>query len=489
MKKLFLLCLVLLITMPVFAQDEATVYTTENGKFQFEIPENWEFMKEEDGKVFLVNVGDVSKYTAMAIKMLDSAPQFESDDEIVQFMFGENVSSFGDYVTDEIGQFKALISETDDAENDTLFIIVSDAELGLLGAVDANVMDAPADLEFLRPVAKQIITSLTYISPQDAPFEELELIKPDISKLTEQYESDDGLLTFNYPEDWIVQSLAENVLLLATSEFTPTSLPDFGMQIFVSRIPQGLGTSGDLLHKILEIIMDSNSSSSNAKILDFNLDGRFAAWVQDDSSDIVMMALLLNEDSFAALIGISGDNPYPDAESLVYAVASTLKITEPDREAINVDTSLLTESYSAFDGRFSFDYPEAWTVEESESGVQVSNVAFDSEEMQTDQIIILVTVYRKSDQENLTSSSSLMDIALTMLPGQRLESANPTEVDLNGHNALVMGLGTPGMDGINVLIDLGDELVGQVLAIADTDEFEQYRDIVYAIASSIELGD
>lgn len=482
------LLLVLLAVFPAFAQDETILYTTTDGKFQFEIPADWEFMKEEEGRVFLVHVGDVAQYTTISIGMTDTAPMFENNLEAVQFMLGSE-ATLDDFEAQQIGDYKVLIQEVDGEEIDTIFAIIL-MEDGVVGVLKANVLDSPVELDFLRPIAESIIASITYIEPASDPFDELDLISPDISELTASYESESGLFAFDYPEDWVIEDYTD-VILLATSELTATSAPDMGIQFGVSHNPTWSGKSEAFLHFLLNSMMDYVSSSEDAYIVDFNLDGRHASRVQDDSTanEIVLLALALDDDIFVAMIGAPSDYDSEEAESIMFAIASTLRVIEPDRELIEVDTSMLTETYSGLDGRYTFNYPDDWVLDTSGELVQLYSTAEgEPDTINDNQVILTVNVFSKSKEEEFDANATLVEVAETIQSPTRLESTPAMEIMINDTPAVVMDMGMSGMDGIVIYVSLNNDLVGQVIAFANPGDFEQYKEIILAITSSIKLG-
>lgn len=483
-----LLILVMLFSLSTYAQDDVDLFTTSDGKFAFEIPYNWELMKEEDGRITIIYVGDedITQYTVISLGFIDGAPTFEDNDDAVQFMLGRNTTA-DDFETEQIGDYTVLLREQDKNEADTLFAIVL-LDDGVIGAVQANEMDFLAELDELRPVVDAIITSVIYIEPQSDPLDSLELITVDTSDLTLDYESEKDI-TFRYPEGWVIQSLGNEVILVATSEFTGVAAPDFGIQIFTSPNPPGATTSGEFLHELLPILMDSLEFSSNAEIVDINLDGRRAAYVEDSSKEIILLAVIIDAKGFAAFIGLPGEEPHPDAETITYAIASTLQRIPPDMESVEVDTSTLTKTHSAANGLYTFSYPEEWRVNDSDGMVQVFN-SEDSldDKIDENEINIIVTVFSKSKEEGIDRNATLVEVAEAIQSPTRLNDTPPTELLINGTPAVMMDMGIAGIGGKVVYVELNSDLVGQVMTIINEGDFNMYQETVLAIASSIELN-
>ena len=387
---MFLMC------FPLLAQDESNFYTTADGKFQFVIPENWDVMKETDTRITLIYVGDgdISPYTLMSIGFADFAPAFEDDADAVKFMFGEKGNA-AEFEREQIGDYPVLVRENDNEDADTLFAIIL-IDDGIVGALQLNEQDFSADLKVLRPIVDSIIASVTYNEVEEDILADLPLITPDTTDLTNRYEAESGLFAFHYPEDWMIEPLETDFVLLGTPDLTPTSTPDLGIQIYVSENPEWLNPD-DVLQTVLTNMMDYVESSDLAIIENFNLSGRPAAIVRDklNSSGLVLLALRVDDNHFAMLNGIPSNYAPKATESIVMAVASTIEITKPQPETVDIDTSDFTETAILHDGLLTFDYPEGWVLEESDALIKLYRAPEEAGNIGDGKINLIISVLQK----------------------------------------------------------------------------------------------
>lgn len=485
--KYFVFCVLFLLSYPLFAQDNSNIYVTSNNKFQFEIPENWELMKEESGRVTIVYVGDegITKYTVISLGFTDLAPNFEENTDVIKFMLGRN-ANIEDFEIEQVGQYPTLIDENDQDQIDTLFAIILIAD-GVVGAVEVNELDFPADLNEFRPIVNSIITSMQYIASESTALDELEAITPDVSSLTNLYEAESDLFQLNYPEDWVVQAIETDLILIGSSNFDPNSIPDLGIQVFVLKNPDWINPSTNFLPEILDLMMENFETSNNMSVRSINLDGRRAAIMRDESNSdsVVMLALQVDDEHFAVLTGIRDNYGYEEAEMMVMAVASTIKILGSKLETIDVDTSELSETAIVLDGLLTFDYPENWVLDTTGLISLYLPRDLESPDPDNQEITLIINVFPKTVEEGITANSSLLDVAETIQQSRRGESSPATEFMLDELPAVLMNMGLSDLEAWVLYLEFDQGIVAQVMILPYEEDFKPYRDVVYAIASTI----
>lgn len=486
--KFLISVLLLLFVLPTFAQTNTTSYTSSDEHFQFEYPADWFVIREESGSVLLSNGKDPSLENQVAILVLfkDYAPQFMEATQAVTFLLGQTASL--DKMTEEqFGDKHGMYTEVEDEEGIGLSAVI---ELdGAVGGVIAAVLDETTTLEALRLIALDILNSISYNKPPIIPLEDLEEITPDTSALTSTLEFGRGRFSLNYAEDWNVQQSNNNTVSLAMGTFNPETATDpqglINIQVFP--IPSNIREiESFLISNIREFFNSSlGTTFKDQSLIEFNLDGRRAVRVATEDYAGVIMVILLDDETFATIISTAPtDNALP-MQATTFAVASTLQSHDL---ILSADTSSLTETFSAEDGTYSIDYPEGWTVNLLEKVAQLSNMEIGTElQLQADQLFLSVSVFPKSDISGLSDDSSLLDVVAYLQTTLELVTL-PIGAKLNGSDVVLMDLEIGNVEGLAVIRQLEDGQVAQVIAIANPGEFEGHVDLVYAIASSIEVG-
>lgn len=295
------------------------------------------------------------------------------------------------------------------------------------------------------------------------------------AELDASYTSENGVLTFDYSETWIVEDEGDEInlifgdveddsdgvlisFLLLTEEVeenigvSADMTAEEAMQAVISGIPEDAGISSD------DIVLADYGENVTASI-DFPFPGEFTiATIVETPSGLVMVRISGAEDTVEAM------------QELYFAMIATVSINageavieadtegetdEEDSDAIAVE---LSESFTDKESGLSFSYPDGWDAGTGFGGANLNPDGDDFEEIE-DVIFLFLIVDEDAEEQ----------IGINVNMGA--EEAMQTIIDSEGDNEVTY-------DDI-VLAEYGDNLVATV-------ELESGGD--YVLASIVETS-
>lgn len=217
---------IMVLPLTTFAQDPLDeTYTSEDDTFTFRYPSDWILQDEQA----LITLAD----SRATIESFDNG-EFLPDHVIVfiykpvwveNFLQGssthtshsgqEYAEAFMDAINEphsqptaqDLGNRSVIQSRIENGSYDGLFIAFNIAEDSFVGFLAATAKD---EFETFEPTVMAIAESLDYLAAETAD--------TNSTASAATFVSPDGLLTFDYPSDWIADQSEENDALIGTSE-------------------------------------------------------------------------------------------------------------------------------------------------------------------------------------------------------------------------------------------------------------------------------
>lgn len=336
-------------------------YTSESGDLSFNLPSDWyvyESPASENNRIYLYGMSPDGHYFDVSIRLSDDV-----DRSLIDFLgVGVLSSVFADETLTpvEFDGYEAVRLET----VDPLLDFNNGLKLGVdLGAfyVQFDVSDEALTDPGLEPLLSAVFRSL---STPNAGRNTRRGTPPTWAariagvELPQQFQSSDGVLTFDYPQSWRIRESEGEVWIVGSEGVLP------------------IGTLSDDSTSVRQLLndfeRDLTGSVTLADSTQLLVDGRLMGYnrIQNRNGSYQTLYAARVDRTIVYMHAETGQ-PNPALDATVFAMLSSVTLDLPPKAegllTVSGDVAF-PQRYTTANGLFSFNLPEGWQVMDREVG-------------------------------------------------------------------------------------------------------------------------
>jgi len=303
--------------------------------------------------------------------------------------------------------------------------------------------------------------------------------------LDETFVSEEGTLSFDYPEDWDIEEYEDRVFLYPDGDdYEDIENVEFGFYYLTDDFQDSFGIETDMdAEEAMEEAVETLGLDADDIDTDDVGDHEVASIAFDDG-EFYYIASIVDTDDGLILTQISSDDEdeIDDAEDIYFDILETIEL------GAAVD---LSERYESDNEELTFDYPDDWDIEDLGDEIYVFPDSDDYEDIEDVSIDFIIFNDELGDRFGIDIDDDIDDAAddiVDAFEDNDIEADTDGDIiDIGDYEAVIVMTESPDADVIfNIAVVETDDGLIFVQISGPEDQVEDALAIFYGIIESME---